>query len=361
MAASILPLGPSQLRSFRRALLRWYDANRRALPWRRDHDPYRVWVSEIMLQQTRVAAVLDHYARFLRRFPTVQSLAAAREASVLAVWSGLGYYHRARRMHQAAKVIVRQRQGEFPRSAEAWLQLPGIGRYTAAAIASIAFGESVAVVDGNVERVLQRLFRWKSRTLVRRKESTYGPASAAANPHGRKAAWQQAQVLLDRARPGDFNQAMMELGATICTPRAPKCLLCPLNSSCQSRGAAGPLTAARRKSKELFYALAHKNGSVLLVRRDADASLMAGMWELPALSPEQVNGDAPLLRLRHSITDTDYRVAVFAAAPEQLRESATDAKWFTAAQCARLPLTGLARKILRRCALASTTPVAVSK
>ena len=149
---------PPRSARLRRSLLGWYDAHRRDLPWRRDADPYRMWVSEIMLQQTRVAAVLDHYARWMERFPTVQALAAAREQSVLALWSGLGYYHRARRLHQAAKVIARERKGEFPRTAEAWRELPGIGRYTAAAIASIAFGEPVAVVDGNVERVLERLF-----------------------------------------------------------------------------------------------------------------------------------------------------------------------------------------------------------
>src|SRR5271169_818475 len=129
-------LSPADLKRLRHTLLRWYDQNQRELPWRQDTDPYRVWVSEIMLQQTRVAAVLDHYARFLRRFPTVQALAAAREPSVLAAWSGLGYYHRARRMHQAAKIIVREHQGEFPRTIEAWSKLPGIGRYSAAAIAS---------------------------------------------------------------------------------------------------------------------------------------------------------------------------------------------------------------------------------
>src|SRR5271165_4170957 len=183
-----LPLNSPTLRKLRRGLLRWYEQNHRDLPWRQDTDPYRVWVSEIMLQQTRVAAVLDHYARFLRRFPAVQALAAAREPSVLAAWSGLGYYHRARSMHQAAKVIVRERQGEFPRTAEEWSKLPGIGRYTAAAIASIAFGEAVAAVDGNVERVLGRMF---------------------GRDTGKKNAWQRAESLLDRARPGDFNQAMM--------------------------------------------------------------------------------------------------------------------------------------------------------
>jgi len=293
-----------------------------------------------MLQQTRVAAVLDHYARFIRRFPTLQSLAAARESSVLAVWSGLGYYHRARRMHQAAKVVVRERRGAFPRTTGDWLQLPGIGRYTAAAIASIAFSEPVAVVDGNVERVLQRLLGEKL---------------------DREAAWSQAEALLDRKRPGDFNQAMMELGATVCTPRAPQCLLCPLNNCCVSRGAEAPSVGATRKSKELRYVLARNNGLVLLVRRATNDSLMAGMWELPTLSGGQLNGDAPLLRLRHSITDTDYRVTVFAVAADHLQESATDAKWFTVRQCERLPLTGLARKILRRIAFASSPPSAVSK
>jgi len=327
MTGRELPLTLPQLRSLRRTLLRWYDEHRRELPWRRDNDPYRVWVSEIMLQQTRVAAVLDHYARFLRRFPTVQSLAAGREASVLAVWSGLGYYHRARRMHRAAKVIARERQGKFPSTADEWSQLPGVGRYTAAAIASITSGEAVAAVDGNVERVLQRI---------------------AGAKWGRKAAWRQAETLLDRKRPGDFNQAMMELGATVCTPRTPRCLLCPLNSFCRWRGADEPLAAAARKTEELAYALTCCNDSVLLVRRPADASLMAGMWELPALSAEETNAEAPLLCLRHSITDTDYRVAVFAVTADQLQNAATDARWFTGSQCGRLPLTGLARKILRR-------------
>jgi len=326
----------AQERSFRRALLRWYDQHRRDLPWRRDLDPYRIWVSEIMLQQTRVAAVLDHYARFMQRFPTVQALAAARETSVLAAWSGLGYYHRARRMHQAAKVIARERKGAFPQSARDWLALPGIGRYTAAAIASIAFDEPVAVVDGNVERVLQRLL------------------GAVA---GREAAWQRAEELLDRERPGDFNQAMMELGAIICTPRAPQCLLCPVNPHCRTRGVEAQQPQAPRKKKEVRYGLATHEDSVLLVQRPADASLMAGMWELPELAPEQVNGDQPLLRVRHSITDTDYRISVF----EVASFNANGGKWFTARQRERLALTGLARKILRKMAAESKLAQAESK
>ncbi len=294
-----------------------------------------------MLQQTRVAAVLDHYARFLQRFPTVEKLAAARESSVLAVWSGLGYYHRARRMHQAAKLIAGERKGVFPRSAEEWLELPGIGRYTAAAIASIASDEPVAVVDGNVERVLLRLF---------------GEAS------GKEAAWQQAEALLDRERPGDFNQAMMELGATVCTPRAPQCLICPVYSFCVTRGVEAAKPQAARKNRDTHYALTRRGGSVLLVQRAADASLMAGMWELPPiLSPETLNGDAPVLRVRHSITDTDYRVSVFAVNADQLGGAESTAQWFTPKQCQRLALTGLTRKILRKIGHESKEKSAESK
>ena len=326
MLRKALRLSPARLKKLRHAVLDWYDQNGRDLPWRRDADPYRVWVSEIMLQQTRVAAVLDHYARFLQRFPTMQSLAAAREASVLAVWSGLGYYHRARRVHQAAKVIVRDRNGIFPRTAEEWRTLPGIGRYTAAAIASIGFGEPVAVVDGNVKRVLDRM---------------------SGRDEEREVAWQGAETLLDRDRPGDFNQAMMELGATICTPRAPQCLLCPLNTWCQSRGAHAASPQAPRKRKQLQYALARKNGAVYLVQRAAEESLMAGMWELPRVSESQCDGRKPMAKVRHSITDTDYEVSVFSLPVEELPHWRCDARWFSPKQWERLPITGLTWKILR--------------
>src|SRR5215471_14918330 len=204
-----------RIQAFRRHLLGWYDANARDLPWRKDRDPYRVWVSEIMLQQTRVAAVIEHYHEFLRRFPTVQKLAAAKEAAVLAAWSGLGYYRRARMLRAAAKVIARERGGEFPETAAEWRDLPGIGRYTSAAIASISLGEAMAVVDGNVERVLQRF---------------YGMQFSGED------FWEHAEELLDPDRPGDFNQAMMELGATVCTPKAPSCLTCPVMQLCSTRG-----------------------------------------------------------------------------------------------------------------------------
>ena len=324
MNSSAVPLNQANHRKLRRSLLDWYGQKRRDLPWRRDADPYRIWVSEIMLQQTCVAAVLDHYARFFERFPTVQNLAAAREPTVLAAWSGLGYYHRARRMHQAAKMIVRERKGNFPRTAEELQELPGIGRYTAAAIASIAFGEAVAAVDGNVDRVLGRMF---------------------GGDEGTESTWQRADALLDRNRPGDFNQAMMELGATICTPRAPQCMLCPLNPWCQSRGAEAARPQAARKRKNLCYALVRENRAVFLVQRPAEASLMAGMWELPTVPESQRNGHNPVARLRHSITDTDYEVSIIRLLPEVLE---TDGRWFSRKQWERLPLTGLTRKVLRR-------------
>jgi A/G-specific adenine glycosylase len=308
---------------FRRCLLAWYDRRRRELPWRGERDPYRVWVSEVMLQQTRVAAVIEYYRKFLQQFPDVRSLATARLAKVLAAWSGLGYYRRARMMHAAAREIVKARRGVFPQTAEDWHGLPGIGRYTAAAIASIAFGEAVALVDGNVERVLERL---QGRTL----------AGAEA--------WQAAGSLLSKKRPGDFNQAMMELGATVCLPRQPNCGKCPVRAGCATRGALPAGHPEARRKAEIAYGLNCRNGSVLLVRRPANASLMGGMWELPELSREYLtapgNGD---LVLRHSITVTDYGVRVV----RQAGPADVEGKWVARKRLETLPLTGLTRKILR--------------
>jgi A/G-specific adenine glycosylase len=317
-----------QQRRFRKSLLAWYDSHRRDLPWRSSRDPYRVWLSEIMLQQTRVAAVIERYQEFLRRFPTVEKLAAAREASVLAAWSGLGYYRRARMLHAAAKVIVREHGGKFPASEEGLRALPGIGRYTAAAVASIAFDDPVAVVDGNVERVLRRV----SGKRMMEEEL-----------------WKAANQLLDPKRPGDFNQAMMELGAIVCTPRAPTCLSCPIVEVCATRGEPKSDTKPKPQQKrEIHYALTCRNGSdrereVLLIRRAQNESLMAGMWELP----EGSNGDdasTPAFTVRHSITVTDYTVRVWRA----LAPSRVTGKWIRVERLGQVALTGLARKILRR-------------
>jgi len=321
---------PTSIPSFRKSLLAWYDRSKRALPWRQRYDPYYVWLSEIMLQQTRVAAVLKHYRNFLRKFPTVQKLAAARTSSVLAVWSGLGYYRRARLMHAAARQIVQMHGGRFPSRVAELRSLPGVGRYTAAAIASIAFDQPAAVVDGNVERILQRL---------------------GGERLGSERLWETAQALLCRRRPGDFNQAMMELGATVCLPRNPKCLLCPVSAFCSTHGelpAAPSMTRQQRRT--IQYALSRRGDTVLLAQRGRLESLMPGMWELPEIAPEiaKENGPArPLFTLRHSITNTDYRVRVVElSSPGHL-----EGIWIAQNRLAGLPLTGLARKILRRAAI----------
>jgi len=313
---------PIVLQQLRRKLLRWYYRHQRDLPWRRTSDPYRVWVSEIMLQQTRVAAVLEHYERFLRKFPTLASLASAKESAVLASWSGLGYYRRARNLHAAAKKMAAEFAGQIPRGITQLRELPGIGRYTAAAVASIAFQEPVAVVDGNVERVVKRLF-----------------ADGAASE---TKVWDAAEKLLSRRRPGDFNQAMMELGAEICLPREPRCRLCPLFAWCRARGTLPSLPAKEvRRRMELRCDLHSDCDRVYLVRRRSSTNLMPGMWELP-VHPFAGNKSRPAALFKHSILSTDYRVLVF-----RCNGNAQGGRWIKQSQLAELPLTGLARKILR--------------
>ncbi|HZY63688.1 MAG TPA: A/G-specific adenine glycosylase [Edaphobacter sp.] len=335
---------------FRRKLMTWYRTHARDLPWRGVNDPYRIWVSEVMLQQTRVAAVIEHYERFIRRFPTMVALALAQEAAVMAAWSGLGYYRRALLMHRAAKFVTKELGGVLPNTSAGLRTLPGIGEYTCAAIASIAFGESIAVVDGNVERVLLRL-------TGRPEENT-----AAA----RSFVLAQATALVPRKRlekdhnaAGDHNQAMMELGATICLPRAPLCLQCPVYSMCKTRGEHLTAPRAAQRSSQAAYLLSlRKVGTateVLLEQRPREASLMPGMFELPPLPQDAVQGREPLLRLRHSITNTNYYVQVFAARGPQDRSlrravaaSKEDLHWTRTSKLGSIPLTGLARKALQR-------------
>jgi A/G-specific adenine glycosylase len=310
---------PAGRRLFQRRLLGWYQRNKRDLPWRANRDPYRVWLSEIMLQQTRVAAVVEYYRRFLQRFPTVEALASASESDVLAAWSGLGYYRRAPMLHAASKKIVDEYGGEFPNTAAALLSLPGIGRYTSAAIASIAFDEPVAVVDGNVERVVRRV---------------------TGTPLVGEPMWQVASQLLDPKQPGNFNQAMMELGATVCAPQVVDCPKCPVVSFCATRGAGLPKLKPVRRKREIHYTLNCRNRSVLLVQRAFDESLMPGMWELPeVVADDQMES---WLTVRHSITVTDYTVRVV----RDLKR-VSKGEWVTMQRIEALPLTGLTRKILR--------------
>jgi A/G-specific adenine glycosylase len=319
---------------FRRYLLVWFDEHARDLPWRQTRDPWAIWVSEIMLQQTRVAAVLEHYARFMRCFPDVHTLAAAKEADVLTLWSGLGYYRRARMLHQAAKLIMTEYGGVIPRTVTGLRRLPGIGAYTANAIASIAFGVAAAVVDGNVERVLIRYLGCGPETNMQ----------------------ETADGILDRERPADFNQAMMELGATVCLPRGPLCLQCPVQEGCATHGEHETTPAKKMRSQQVAYAMLQRKAwpktEVLLEQRVAEASLMPGMWELPMLNAEELPEDATLvLTVRHAITNTNYYVSVFAMSPQR-RKSLPSSKagrvWVSVRKLEELPLTGLARKILKR-------------
>jgi A/G-specific adenine glycosylase len=306
---------------FRSSLLRWYDANKRRLPWRQTRNPYCVWVSEIMLQQTRVAAVLEHYKRFIKQFPTVFALAEAREQQVLAAWSGLGYYRRARMLHKAAKKVVSGRFGRIPKTSAELQDLPGIGRYTAAAIASIAFGEAVAVVDGNVERVLSRM---------------------AGKQLNSGTCWKTAQEFLDPERPGDFNQAMMELGATICMPHSPVCGLCPIRRYCSTRG---HLDLRRAKARQIRaqrnLALVTRRNAILLKQRPRTESVMPELWDLPEHTGAE---PTPVLRVKHSIMNTDYEVRVF---PVESHSQFPGAKWISLTKLRSVPLTGMSRKVLR--------------
>jgi A/G-specific adenine glycosylase len=273
---SVLKIHVTQAFRFRRRLLAWFALRKRDLPWRRSRDPYIIWISEIMLQQTRVAAVIPYFEKFVAKFPTVQSLARARSETVLGRWAGLGYYSRARNLHRAAKEIAARHSGFFPRGHDATLALPGVGRYTAAAVLSIAYGQPLAVLDGNVARVLARLaaVRGDLRTpaMWRELEAT-------------------AQVLLDRKAPGDWNQAMMELGATVCTPKSPRCGECPVASWCVARklGIAEqlPLPRKKRTTERITLAAAvllDPQGRTLLVRQTAsDGALFSRMWQFPAL------------------------------------------------------------------------------
>ncbi len=244
--------GPAALR---RALLAWYDAEARPLPWRERPDPYGVWISEIMLQQTTMAAAVPYWERFLERFPDVRSLADASEQEVLTLWAGLGYYRRARSLHAAARMIVRDRGGDLPRTAAEWRLLPGVGAYTAGAVASIAAAEQVAAVDTNARRVLLRLFC---------------ASAAEAAGIGEARLRTLADSLVDPLRPGDWNQALMELGARICLPRDPRCASCPVGWSCRARSAGDPgsIPEAKPRARALPVRL-----SVLLLRRGDSALL----------------------------------------------------------------------------------------
>jgi A/G-specific adenine glycosylase len=355
------------VRRFRAALLRWYRKNRRAMPWRAEPgtrgDPYAVLVSEAMLQQTQVATVVDYFKRFMAALPTVAALAAADEQRVLHLWQGLGYYRRARHLHRAARVIVENHGGELPRTAAALLELPGVGRYTAGAVASIAFGEESPVVDGNVIRVLSRLHRIKKNVEDRRIKERL---------------WELAEQLVRGSDPGDFNQAMMELGATVCLPRGPRCLLCPVSKFCKAYAVgdpeAYPVTAKKAAPRSVVHRamVIRRTDGRLLLRKRGDGGLWAGMWELPTLEDETVEAAAWVfaefgLRIgeprkrgefQHVTTHRRIRLEVWEAAVIGGRLRRGAGQWREAGDAADLPLSAAQKKAM---AIAVSLPKGAGK
>ena len=339
-----------------RRLLSWYDRTARALPWRvppaerrrgRRPDPYRVWLSEVMLQQTTVAAVAPYYEAFLARWPTVEAVAAAPLEAVLAAWAGLGYYARARNLHRAAIVVTEEHGGRFPADEAALRRLPGVGAYTAAAIAAIAFDRPVAVVDGNVERVLARF------------HDVASPLPGAKSRLGRL-----AQELVPARRPGDFAQALMDLGATVCTPRAPRCPLCPWRTTCRALAdgtVAERPVRPRRPPRPLRHGVAfwavRPDGAVLL-RRRPEAGLLGGMMEVPcspwgaepvaapqALAPIRARWRALPGRVHHVFTHFALELAVYAARVAEATRA--EGVWVSPDAFGRAGLPSLMRKVAR--------------
>lgn len=288
---------------FSTRILDWYNKHARVLPWRlpvgrgtRGHvDAYAVWVSEIMLQQTRVETVIPYFERWMGQFPTVGALADAPEQSVLSAWEGLGYYSRARNLHKAAKIVAGQYNGQLPSDLAELRKLPGIGRYTAAAIASIAFGQDVATLDGNLKRVFARVFNI---------------SAPADGPVGEKILWALAEEHVPLGRAGDYNQALMDLGATVCLPKNPLCLLCPLNELCKARAlglqeslpAMKPRPLVPHKTKGAAVIL--RDGKTLLNQRPAEG-LLGGLWEFPSA---EVSADSPAALA--AVIETEYRLRV---------------------------------------------------
>jgi A/G-specific adenine glycosylase len=324
-----------QAKTVRRLLLKWYGDHKRDLPWRHTQDPYRIWISEVMLQQTRVAAVIPYYERFLALFPDAAALASAPEQKLLAAWAGLGYYSRARNLRKAARAIVEL--SHFPDDYAALRELPGVGDYTAAALASIAFGRPHAALDGNVARVLGRM-------LAER-----GDIKSQAVRNNLRAL---AGALLDPKQPGEFNQALMELGATVCVPKRPLCGACPVRPYCLARrqglenqlpAGAGRPSASRRKKHLLVI---EKENKILLWQRPADSSRLAGFWELPEL--ESIPGatiHGGVAGFRHTIVNTTYLVQVQRAA---LRSRPSGFRWLAKGDLEDLPLSTTAKKALAR-------------
>jgi A/G-specific adenine glycosylase len=348
------PWAPAKIRRFQRCLLDWYDVHKRVLPWRTDPTPYHIWISEIMLQQTQVQTVLPYYHRFMQRFPDPGSLADASENELLELWAGLGYYARARNLHRAAQRIARTSGGKFPETLEELQDLPGIGRYTAGAICSIAYNHPVPVVDGNVRRVVSRLRALRSTPPV----SLF---------------WQHASAWVPAQRASDFNQAVMELGAVVCIPAGPACSICPVRSFCEARklGTQGEIPAARSgralQQVDMVALVMHRRGSILLSRQAAHG-FIPGEWGLPCrvlrtgadarrvaanLARSLVGKPVDLQAcgsVRHAITYRRIRAHVFRADTTHATQATTDAsnlRWVAPNSLIRLITSSVFQKAIR--------------
>ncbi len=348
----------SKTRQIRRSLLRWYEKSRRDLPWRHTSDPYAIWIAETMLQQTQVKTVLQYYRRFLAAFPNLKSLDRARRDKVLALWSGLGYYRRAENLKEAARILARQYGGKLPPNHEVLLRLPGVGSYTAGALMSIAFKQSYPALDGNTKRVISRLvgLRTESQTL------------------------ETAHQLVPRSEPGQFNQALMDLGSGICHPKNPNCSHCPLSNYCVAKTSGRSLSRLRPKphtstNLEWPMIIIHKDGKILLHRRSRDG-LLRGIWELPGgqrSGKENVmatmirhlrcldgntHGILKIGEVRHNITRYKIRSPIFLYSQPKFPSSRESSwRWIPLASLHRYPLSSLSLKAVRLYAERSEIPI----
>ena len=357
-ATEAVHLPPAEIRRLQTRLLAWYRQHQRQLPWRESRAFYPVWVSEVMLQQTRAQTVVPYFLRFMQAFPSLEDLAGADTRELLRHWAGLGYYSRARNLRKAARTLVKEHGGEFPRSYREALRLPGIGRYTAAAILSIAFDQPLPALDGNVVRVLSRLF-------CLRGDPARSPAQGTLAAAG--------QQLLPASRPGDFNQALMELGATVCLPRNPRCLLCPWSSHCQALKS-GLQERLPEKGKRPETILSRQAAAVIrhrgryLIRRRSGSRLLRDMWEFPGgefsrsdLAGSLVKYLEAELRLnvqlrdrltvvKHAVTNRRITLTVYEARlkpPPPPTLSIPEARWIWLSQAGRYPLTAAASRIVQ--------------
>jgi len=348
---------PARRKFLQRKLIDWYKFNCRQLPWRRSRDPYIVWVSEVMLQQTQVQTVIPYFIRFIKSYPTITDLAFADIHHLLKAWAGLGYYSRPKNLQKAARLLVKKHGGNFPKNYEQVMGLPGIGRYTAAAVLSIAFDQSYVALDGNVIRVLTRFFRLRG-----------DPAKAALQ----KILIATGQKLLPNKGSGEFNQALMELGATICSPRSPSCFLCPWQSDCGARQAGIP-ELFPEKGRRLDIRLSQQAAAVIchrgrvLIRQRTQTRLLQGMWEFPGGEFNQKNLRrslvnqvkrklglticlvAPLTKIKHTVTNRRITLEVYWARPQlpiptHLRKQG--ARWIFLNHADRYPLTAAASRIV---------------